>query len=257
MTVRHIDMRTRAVTVLAAAVFMVGCGQQAGETGASGGVSGSTTDSAVPAPSAASDAGWRSCTAEAFESDPSPALQLPVGDLPVEAVKLPTDGPCAGGLVVRTAEGVIGTDVSGLELEPDTADVVHLRGDGLPSVLLRVDGGRHPRGGFQPHLFAVTGTVGELTVDGQPLLPFVATDGGMAPMTATCTDDGGVAVLTATVSKPPGIVLAWDVERTAYRIDGTEARSAGSRQVRDHAADPVLRREMPDLFEPASLFADC
>ena len=82
-------------------------------------------------------------------------------------------------------------------------------------------------------------------------------DGGMAPMTATCSDDGGVAVLTATVSEPPGIVLAWDVERTTYELDGHTARQVGSEQIRDHAADPVLRREMPDLFQPASLFADC
>ena len=49
-------------------------------------------------------------------------------------------------------------------------------------------------------------------------------------MTATCTDDGGSAVLTATtVSEPPGIVLAWDVQRTAYAIEGAWPRHAGRR----------------------------
>jgi len=233
-----------AVLFAAVAALVAGCGQQ---------------DAPLPEDDAAPRAvQWRGCTAAAFADDPAPAVRLPTTAGTV-AVKLPTDGPCAGGLVARVADGVAGLDVSDLALDPGTAQVVHLRGaaDGDPVAVLRVDGGAHPRGGFQPHLFLAQGGVDEVTTDGRPLLPFVATDGGAAPMTATCTDDGGVAVLNATTSEPPGVVLAWDVERSTYRITGAEAQPGGTEQIRDHAADPLLREEMPALFEPGALFADC
>jgi hypothetical protein len=175
-------------------------------------------------------------------------------------VKVPTDGPCGGGLVARVPNGVVGLDVGGLDLDPSTADVVRLSGaqsSSAPVALLRVDGGVHPRGGFQPHLFVVTDSVREATVDGQPLLPFVATDGGMAPMTARCTDDGGVAVLSATTSEPPGVILAWDVERTTFHILASGTVSSTTAQVEDHIADPLLHKKMPELFETGDLFANC
>ena len=218
------------------------CGQQGGE--ASGGAS-----SSAPA-----EVGG--CTVAAFDAASGEVGQVETSAGTVE-VKLPTDGPCAGHLVAHGELGVIGLTVSGLD--GSTAQVVPLDGAGedAPQALVRVDGEPHPRGGFQPHLFTVTDEVRELTVGGSPLVPFVATDGGMAPMTATCTDDGGVAVLTATTSEPPGVVLAWDVERTTYAVTATGAEETGTEQVRDHAADPVLREEMPALFEPGALFADC
>jgi hypothetical protein len=89
------------------------------------------------------------------------------------------------------------------------------------------------------------------------LLPFVATDGGMAPMTARCTDDGGVAVLSATTSEPPGVILAWDVERTTFHILASGTVSSTTAQVEDHIADPLLHKKMPELFETGDLFANC
>ena len=53
-------------------------------------------------------------------------------------------------------------------------------------------------------------------------------------MTAGCTEDGGVAVLTGRTAEPPGVVLAWDVQRTTYEITGAfnqfdvTIRAAGS-----------------------------
>jgi hypothetical protein len=91
---------------------------------------------------------------------------------------------------------------------------------------------------------------------GGSVLPFTATDGGGLPWTATCTPDG-FAVWTARTSEPPGIVLAWDVQRTSYRLDGTALTRTGSEQVEDHVADPTMRRKMPQLFEQDSAFADC
>lgn len=116
-----------------------------------------------------------------------------------------------------------------------------------------------PRGGYQWHLFTRVpgrGTV-EVTHAGQPLLPFVSTDGGDSPMTATCTKSGQVAVYTAQAHQPPGVVLAWDVTRTTYAVHGSTATQVSSKVVRKAAADPTLRKQMPQLFQPTKLFADC
>jgi hypothetical protein len=245
-------MRTSVTATLAtlAAALLAGCGQQG--TSGSGGQEDPGADEETQA------AKWRECTDTAYDEADGRAVRVPTGEGTV-SVKLPTGGPCAGGLVARVGDGVAGLDVRGLDLDPSTAEVVRLGGatSGGPAALLRVDGGTHPRGGFQPHLFLVSESVQELTVDGRPLLPFIATDGGMAPMTVACTDDGGVAVLAATTSEPPGVVLAWDVERTTYDVSGTEVVQTGTEQLEDHIADPLLRKEMPELFEPGALFENC
>lgn len=162
-------------------------------------------------------------------------------------------GPCAERLL---GPGDGSVDVSDLDLVADKAKVVHLTGD-APDLLL-LSAKPHPRGGAQPHLFAAAGKGGliEVTADGQPLVPFVATDGGAAPMTATCTDDGGVGVVTAQAHEPPGVVLAWDVTRTSYSIEDGRAVAQGESSVAEAAADPTLRKDHPELFD-GSLFADC
>jgi hypothetical protein len=245
-------MRTSVTATLAtlAIALLAGCGQQdAPGTDAQGGAGAAEETQAAK---------WRACTESAYDEADGRALRIPTAEGTV-SVKLPSSGPCAGGLVARVGAGVAGLDVKRLDLDPSTAQVVRSGGPSQDGVgaLLRVDGGAHPRGGFQPHLFLVSDAVRELTVDGEPVLPFVATDGGMAPMTATCTDDGGVAVLSATTSEPPGVVLAWDVERTTYDITADGAVRTGSEQIEDHIADPLLRKKMPELFEPGALFEDC
>jgi hypothetical protein len=233
------------ISGLLVAVLATGCGTAAPSSDSAG----------------ASAESWRGCTAD----DAATAGQLlgTLGGDGEEPVKVRLvaagEGPCAGGLVARTATGVEGVDVSALDLDASSAYVVHLRGapaDG-PDELLLVDGAPHPRGGFQPHLFTVSGGLHEVTRGGDPLLPFVATDGGGLPATARCGDHGTVEVLTATTSEPPGVVLAWDVQRTTYRIGESSVEEVGTEQVRDHAADPVVRKELPQLFESDGLFADC
>jgi hypothetical protein len=170
-------------------------------------------------------------------------------------------GPCSDSLVTVLGGRVAGLDVHGMDLAAKGATVVHLRGAGAPDLVLLTTR-PHPRGGTQPHLFAAAGEPGrharlaEVTVDGGPVLPFLATDGGGAPVGATCTPDGGIAVDTATAHQPPGIVLAWDVTRTTYAISGGHARRTGSSLVAEAAADPALRRDRPDLFSGA-LFRGC
>ena len=249
---RPTSMRTTAMlSGLLLAVLVTGCGTETP-------VDDSVDDSAGDAASAA----WGRCTVDGFTAAGRRLGALEDGSggsTPVRLVAAGEEGPCAGGLVARTAAGVQGVDVSGLDLDAASAQVVTLHGsDGHgPRELLLVTGGAHPRGGFQPHLFTTYGGLHEVTVDGDPLLPFVATDGGGLPATARCGDQGTVEVLTATTSEPPGVVLAWDVQRTTYRIGESTVEETGSAQIRDHAADPVLRKEMPQLFEPDGFFADC
>lgn len=237
---RPTPMRTLAtISALLVLVLPAGCGEEA------------------PRTEPVSPQGWRDCTIEAYDDAGGRTVAtLDHAGKDEATVRLvpPGQGPCAGALVARVGSGVTGMDAAGLDLEADTAAVVTLA-DG--DQLVMIDGGRHPRGGFQPHVFSLTGGLHEVQVDGNPLLPFVATDGGGLPVTATCREDGGIDVLQATTSEPPGVVLAWDVQRTSYRLEDGEAVRTGTKQVRDHAADPVLRDEMPALFEPDGFFRDC
>jgi len=166
----------------------------------------------------------------------------------------PGSGSCAHRLL---AAGGAAADVGGLQLVPKPAKVVHLHGSGAPDLVL-LYARPHPRGGSQPHLFGAGGAGGlvEVTVDGRPVVPFVASDGGAPPMTATCTPAGGIAVLTGKAHQPPGIVLAWDVTETSYTLKGGRAVETGSRLVQKAVADPLLRKYHPEMFD-GSLFADC
>ena len=163
-------------------------------------------------------------------------------------------GPCADLLL---ADGGASTDVGSLDLVARTATVVHLRGAGAPDLVLLYAKPRPPNGS-QPHLFGADARGGlvEVTVGGRPVVPTVATDGGHAPMTATCTPGGGIAVLTGKAHQPPGIVLAWDVTEASYAVKDGHAVETGSRLVRKAVADPLLRKYHPELFD-GSLFAGC
>ncbi len=253
--VRRMSMRTLGTAaVLTALLLGAGCGQAADPA---------DLDSAGddPAGSASSPPpGWGGCTAEDLA-----AASAVTGDVATDGgtarVSLVADapGPCANALVAQVGDAMSGVDVGGLQLDASTAQLVSLTGPGdAGGELLRVDSEGHPRGGFQPHLFTMTadGLV-EVLLDGRPLLPYVATDGGAPPMTVTCHEDGGVGLLQASTSKPPGVVLAWDVQLTTYDVVTGEASVTSDRQIRDHAADPTLRQEMPELFDTGVLFADC
>lgn len=200
---------------------------------------------------------WHACTVAAFRSAGTVLTDADLdGDGTRDQVRLVSEGsgPCSDALVARTHHGVAGVRLPEEGLDRDSAKVVELDPE-----LVMVDGAVHPRGGYQTHLYALasSGALAEVTARGGPLLPFTSTDTGSAPQTATCTEDGNVAVWTATTHKPPGIVLAWDVRRTTYRIDGATAHPEGTELVEDGAADPLLRKQMPQLFQPHGYFADC
>lgn len=244
--------RLGTAVVLPVLLAAAACGQESGA-----GSAGDAADpSGVPTAGATS---WGECTADDLASATGRTGSLDTSQGRVRLTLVTGDGPCAGGLVAQVDDGVVsGVDVSGLDLDPATASIVEPTGAATPGQLLRVDSVAHPRGGFQPHLFVHTPEgLEEVLLDGRPLLPFVATDGGALPMTAVCTGAGGVGVLTATTSKPPGVVLAWDVRLTTYDVSAGDAVQTSDQQVEDHAADPALRKERPELFDTGVLFPGC
>lgn len=178
----------------------------------------------------------------------SPVSLLPAGE-----------GPCAGALIARTGERVVGADVAELGLVASSATVVRLRpdADGDRRELLLVRGGVHPRGGYQPHVFVLDERLRELRVDGDPLVPFIATDGGAAPLMARCTDDGGVEVLTATLAAPPTKPPVWDVARTTYRWDGGELRRADTDRIHDSVPESQVSQRWPGMSADPELFTNC
>lgn len=175
-----------------------------------------------------------------------------------EIAYVPADagGPCANALFTTFEGDPSAVSLGETVLDPDSVEVIALKGSDRQLLLTR--GEAHPRGGFSVHLYGgVDGRIGEVLAGGEPLVGFVATDGGAAPATATCTTDGGLATLTGATSEPPGVILAWDVWRTTYALDGNTAEVSSKKQVADHQADPLLRDEMPELFDPEALFTDC
>jgi hypothetical protein len=236
-------MRTLGAVLSALALALVtGCGEQS--TGS-------------PPPSAAQ---WHDCTVDDFTQGGRVVAR---GDADEGTVRVtarlfgPADGPCSDGLVLRDGDGVHGADVGALDLAPARVRLERMHGTRLPVLVA----GSRPvaRGGVQTHLLvpAGGGRLAELTRDGSPLLPFVATDTGTQPLTATCEPGGRIAVWTARASQPPGIVLAWDVRRTTYEIEAGQAVEVSSDLVEDATVDPTLRKQMPRLFEPGAFLRDC
>ncbi|RNM11144.1 hypothetical protein [Nocardioides pocheonensis] len=148
---------------------------------------------------------------------------------------------------------------AGLVLDWDLAPA------GAPATAVRVPGRsgdlvllleEHPRGGFQAHLYGFAeGRLGELTVHDQPVFPFVATDVLSHPIAATCVD-GGFEVTEGRAHEPIGVVPAWDVFRTTYRVDGNAVTKGVTTEVADNVLDRDFRVTYPELVRNA-LFENC
>jgi hypothetical protein len=202
---------------------------------------------------------WGDCDMAAFDDGGRVVVHRSPAEHDIWEVRLygPGRGPCANGLVARFGGGVEGADVSGMDLDPGSVRLVRLRGTDAPVLVAASRPTADAR--VRTHLFGAYGggRLTEVLLHGSPLLPVVATDGTLDPATATCEPDGHVAVWTATAHQPPGIVLAWDVRKTVYRIDGGTADAISSTLAEDGAADPLMRKKMPQLFQPDAFLADC
>ncbi len=117
---------------------------------------------------------------------------------------------------------------------------------------------RHPRGGLQYHLYAVTGSGDvELTdAEHNPVVPFIATD--TRPTTRVSVDctDGGFEVTEAEPTKPSGVMFGWDVYRTSYRLDAGQAVPLRHQKLRSSLPDKSLVREFP-VLDRGRMLASC
>lgn len=192
------------------------------------------------------------CTLENFGRTGTPVGTLrDDDDRPVRLRLVPHDAErCPDSLISRGGSGVTGSHVGDLHLDPATARVVRTPGRASDLLVLA----SAPTGGStQPHLFAADGQ--EVLVDGRPLLPAVDA-GHRTPVDATCARGGRLVVVTAKAHQPPGIVLAWDVTRTTYAVERDHATPVATATVARAAADPLLRKQHPELYD-GRLLADC
>lgn len=115
---------------------------------------------------------------------------------------------------------------------------------------------QHPRGGFQARLYGYAdGNLAELTVDGEPIFPFVATDVLESPLSARCAP-GGFEVTEARAHEPVGVVHAWDIDRTSYSVDGNTVTKGATTEIADNVLDEDLSKKYSDLVH-YRLFENC
>lgn len=238
---RRIGMRTGGPAMLLGVVLsLAGCGDE---------------EAGQPArPSSTPTAGSTVCVSAQLSPPPAVVIDLD-GDGDGERVHhVPAGGGCPAALVAE-----VGTDelVASLadELPVENRDLAAIRLPGRTGEVLLVTP-RHPRGGFQAHLFGYAdGVFEELTVDGEPIFGFVATDTNSSPLSASCVA-GGFAVTEAVAHEPLGVVPAWDVFRTTYAVEG----NAVTRGPREEIADNVLDDELETAYRALMrhrLFEDC
>jgi hypothetical protein len=194
---------------------------------------------------------FEGCTTENFQRTGTPVGTLRAHDDPVRMRLVPHEADrCPDSLISRSGSGVTGGHVGDLDLDPATARVVRTPGRASDLLLVESASGSD---GVQAHLFAANGR--EVRHDDRPLLPAVDT-GRRTPVDAACGPGGRLTVVTAKAHQPPGIVLAWDVTRTTYAVEGDLARTVRTSTVARAVADPTLRRRHPELYD-GRLLAGC
>jgi hypothetical protein len=237
--VRRIGMRNRVLAlVIVLPVIVAGCGDDGVRTAPapSPSTAASRCVSSGPAHRVAGadlDGDGTKEVVRLLEADAcldTPLLTSEVDDLPVTA-------PLANDLTVGAG------DVHVVQLPGRTGEVLLVTA-------------QHPRGGFQAHLVGYAdGKLEELTVEGAPVFPFVATDVMTDPVSARCVD-GGFEVTQAKAHAPIGVVPAWDVFRTPYFVDGNAVTKGPTTEVADNVLQQNLQRRYRDLVTH-ELFANC
>ncbi len=114
----------------------------------------------------------------------------------------------------------------------------------------------HPRGGFQTRVFAFADDQPEqLEIDGQPLVPFVATDVQEHPVSIDCGDNS-IVVTEAVAHEPAGVMFAWDIKQTTYALQGTTVTAGPTEETADNVLPAQLKKGYPDLAKNA-VFPSC
>lgn len=163
-------------------------------------------------------------------------------------------GGCAHVLFAVSGGKRRGVEVTG-DLPVDTRGSAAIRIPGRQGVVVMLTQ-QHPRGGFQARLYGYAdGKLAELTVGDNPVFPFVATDAPSDPLAATCVD-GGFAVTQARAHTPIGVVPAWDVYRTTYKVAGNAVTKGATTEIADNVLEKDFQATYADLVDHA-LFESC
>lgn len=126
-----------------------------------------------------------------------------------------------------------------------------------PLLVTRED---HPRGGRQVHAY-LGGGAGEPVTElvdraGNPIIGFIATDTRpMMHASVSCTPQG-LRVLHATPTVPRGVLVAWDIDETTYRVDNDGAHLTGRERVGTSVPERTLREDWADLAHDR-MFVGC
>lgn len=169
-------------------------------------------------------------------------------------VYIPRQPGCGEGVAAQVDGGdfmtVLGSGISG---PPDETFAIKVPGRQGEIAVVRQS---HPRGGYQVTLVAwMDGALGKVEVHGQPIFPFLATDSLSDPLSAACVENG-FEITRARAHEPMGVVHAWDVDRTAYTLDGTTVTKGPTTEVADNVLDKQLERKYHALVAH-QLFTNC
>jgi hypothetical protein len=163
-------------------------------------------------------------------------------------------GACPATLSATVGGHEVATEIAD-PLPVTSADARAIAFPGRAGAVLAV-APQHPRGGFQLRLFGYAdGKLAELTVDGQPIFPFVATDVTSTPLSATCTS-AGFEVTEARPHQPIGVVPAWDLYRTTYSVAGNQVTRGATTELTGNVLPKQLRTKYGSLVDH-SLFENC
>jgi hypothetical protein len=231
--VRRIGMRNRVLALaIVLPVVLAGCGD--------GGVR------TAPAPPPSASVSASACTASGPEQ-PVARADLD-GDGTKEVIGLLAADACLETPVLTSGvDDLPVTAPLASDLTVGAGDVHVVQFPGRTGEVLLVTA-QHPRGGFQANLFGYAdGKLEALTIEGEPVFPFVATDVMTDPISARCTADG-FEVLHARRHEPIGVVPAWDVDRTAYTVDGNTVTKGATTEVADNVLEANLQRRYRDLL---------
>ncbi|WP_123389937.1 hypothetical protein [Nocardioides aurantiacus] len=253
---RHLLAPTVTAVVLA---VLAGCGSSPAQDAGGAGAGSSGSDSPSPSRPSVATASPRVGECGARDGAVRDATALARADLDGDGgadqvrVTAPDAAGCPSTVFAELADGFLVAPVDdGL---PVTAGF-GVRLTGTDADLL-VTEQQHPRGGTRTRVYAAAdGALAELVdPDGNPVVPFVATDTPPAPVSVTCTGDG-IAVTEAVAHEPAGVMFTWDVRRTTYAVTAGRAERTGSEEIADNVLPGQLRKRFPELAR-AEVLADC
>ena len=260
---RHLPARPPAAATAATAVTAValavlaGCGSgPADGAGSSPAPSPSASPSSSSAPATASPAVGECAPDDAAVRDATALVRADLdGDGRADQVRVtaPDAARCPGTVFAVLDDGFL-VAPAGEGPAVTSGFAVRLPGTGADVLVTEQ---QHPRGGTQTRLYAAAdGALTELQdPDGNPVVPFVATDTPPAPVSVTCTDDG-IAVTEAVAHEPAGVMFTWDVRETTYAVADGRAERTDRREVADNVLPGQFRERFPELAR-AEVLADC